>query len=178
VQTPLKRCRYSEHAVQQGAAPDTVQRRRIVARYHLAAYGLPRSVLGGRWAAQVSTEPLARQKSRADRHAGESVKHPDWKQQARAIVDGRLPALASLSYEQASLLPEVGDEAEVLLGNRTASVATFRQTIGNQQVLVTVVVALHYLGGIYSRSISDGFVFEAGHAPRAATEDEIMMNGG
>ena len=134
--------------------------------------------LGGRWATQVSTEPLARQKSRADRRAGESVKHPDWKQQARAIVDGRLPALASLSYEQASLLPEVGDEAEVLLGNRTASVATFRQTIGNQQVLVTVVVALHYLGGIYSRSISDGFVFEAGHAPRAATEDEIMMNGG
>ena len=36
------------------------QRRRVVAQYRLAAWGLPRSVVGGRWAAQVSTEPLGR----------------------------------------------------------------------------------------------------------------------
>lgn len=45
-------------AAQQGAAPVAAQRCRIVARWRLAALGLPQAVRCGRWAAQVSTEPL------------------------------------------------------------------------------------------------------------------------
>jgi hypothetical protein len=48
----------AKRAAQRGAAPDAAQRRRVVAPCCLAAWGLPRAVLGGRWAAKVSTDLL------------------------------------------------------------------------------------------------------------------------
>lgn len=106
------------------------------------------------------------------------MKNEDWQDRAQPIIKERLLVLASLSYEQAKIMPEINDEAEMTLGDRPCSIGTFRKTIDGDRTLVTVIVAANYMGGIYSRHVCEGLVFEHGKVPRAATQDETMMNGG
>jgi hypothetical protein len=86
----------------------------------------------------------------------------------------------SLTYEDVLALPEADSRDIVILGKEVL-LTIFRQSdvpALEGQVLVTVQVSRHTLGGMSTSLRERGLVFSAGNPPRPATEQEMRDSGG
>jgi hypothetical protein len=69
--------------------------------------------------------------------------------EAETLIDGRIAAWRSLTFDQASELPEARGE-EALVGGRKCMLTTFRQRVRPDEILVTVQLARPTLLGLGS----------------------------
>lgn len=95
-----------------------------------------------------------------------------FREEAVAELESRRERLRSaLSFDEAKALPSI-DISDVVFAGREAHLTIFRQDLGTQ-VLVTLQVARHGLGGVTSLRIEKGLVFSPEEAPRDATDAEL-----
>jgi len=103
-----------------------------------------------------------------------------FREEALATLDTRIAALRNThSLETASALPEAHFE-DVVIAGREVQLTVFRQSkvpFLDGQVLVTVQIARHGLGGVKSFHVERGLVFSAGASARDATARELEDSG-
>jgi hypothetical protein len=109
------------------------------------------------------------------------VKQPEaFAVEAERAVDTRIAQLRStLAFATASALPEAQFE-DVVIAGKEVLFTVFRQSnipFLAGQVLVTVQVARHGLGGVVSFQTEKGLVFSPGHPVRDATPQELQDSG-
>ena len=93
-----------------------------MAWWHLAAYGLPRPVLGGRWAAQVSTDPLYGMKAKQmTRHSELVEAFADAKRRNPAIIE-LVGAINASDLRRVKVSPDAKAALIAGLGHRNAKV--------------------------------------------------------
>lgn len=98
-----------------------------------------------------------------------------FKQESSALIASRIQQLRdTLTFEQASSCAEVTPEDLVVAGKEVL-LTTYRQsdTPMAGEVLLTVQVARHSLGGVASFQMERGLVFSRQGDPREATESEL-----
>jgi hypothetical protein len=102
-------------------------------------------------------------------------------QAALAEVQRHIQRLRNeLTYEAAKALPE-SEGSDVVIEGREVALTIFRQVglpVLGDNVLVTVQIARHALGGIVSFHTERGLVFGPLGAPRDATQQELLESGG
>jgi hypothetical protein len=85
----------------------------------------------------------------------------------------------TLTFAEAILLPESNSQ-DIVVAGKEAQLTIYRQVgVSSQdgQVLVTVQVARHALGGVVSFHIEKGIVFSPTVPARDATEKELLASG-
>lgn len=102
-----------------------------------------------------------------------------WSEAVR-VVEAHAASLAeSLTFEDALALPAAESTDIVILG-REVLLTIFRQSdvpFLAGQVLVTVQVSRHTMGGMSTSLRERGLVFSVDAPPRQATEDELRNSG-
>jgi len=100
--------------------------------------------------------------------------------EAQDTIDARVAQLrTSHTFETVSALPEAHFE-DVVIAGREVQLTVFRQSnvsFLDGQVLVTVQIARHGLGGVKSFHVEQGLVFSAGAPARVATARELEDSG-
>lgn len=99
---------------------------------------------------------------------------------AREQVQDRIARLRdSLTFDGALALPEA-DCSDIVVLDREVQLTVFRQSTLAMlpgQVLVTVQVSRHSMGGVTSAKVEQGLVFSRGIPPREATVQELADSG-
>ncbi len=93
------------------------------------------------------------------------------------LIGERIAALRSLTFDQASELPETQGE-ETLVGGRKCVLTTFRQGLRSDEILVTVQLARPTLLGLGSVHKEEGLVFRRTGSVRDASREELLASGG
>jgi len=100
--------------------------------------------------------------------------------EAERAVDARIATLRStLAFETAGALPEAQFE-DIVIAGKEVLFTVFRQSnipFMPGQVLVTVQVARHGLGGVVSFQAEKGLVFSSDAGVRDATTRELQDSG-
>ena len=104
-----------------------------------------------------------------------------FKAEAIKEVDARVAELRSTrSFETASSLPEAHAE-DIVVAGREVQLMIFRQSsvpLLAGQVLVTVQISRHGMGGVLLFRTERGLVFSPGMPARDATAEELQQSGG
>jgi len=100
-----------------------------------------------------------------------------FKAETDRAIDARIAQLRdTLTFASAGALPEAQFE-DIVIAGKEVSFTVFRQSkvpFLQGQVLVTVQVARHGLGGVVSFHAEKGLVFSAGAPVRDATTQELQ----
>ncbi len=103
-----------------------------------------------------------------------------WNEVVR-IVEAHAAGLRdSLSFDDALALP-AAESSDIVIQGKEVVLTVFRQADVpslKDQVLVTVQVSRHTMGGMSTSFRERGLVFSAGAPPRQATEEELRDSGG
>lgn len=97
--------------------------------------------------------------------------------EAARMIASRLAVLRTLTFDQASGLPEAAGEEAVVAGRKCA-LTTFRQQLTAGEVLVTVQLARRTLLRLGSVHTEQGLIFNRNGVVRDASQHELLMNGG
>lgn len=113
---------------------------------------------------------------------GSQVKAAElFKAEAIKEVDARVAQLRTArTFESASALPEAHAE-DIVIAGREVQLMIFRQSnvpFLPGQVLVTVQIARHGMGGVLLFQTEKGLVFSADAPARDATIEELQRSGG
>ena len=97
--------------------------------------------------------------------------------EAETLIARRLAELRSLTFDQASVLPEAATQ-EIVVAGRKCALATFRQNVTPEEILITVQVARRTMLGFGSRHTERGLIFNRNGSLREASQHELLMFGG
>jgi hypothetical protein len=97
--------------------------------------------------------------------------------EAETLIARRLAELRSLTFAQASALPEAAGQ-EIVVAGRKCALTTFRQNVTPREILVTVQVARRTTLGFGSRHTERGLIFTPNGSLREASRHELLMFGG
>jgi hypothetical protein len=81
-----------------------------------------------------------------------------YEMEAETLIAHRLAELRSLTFDQASVLPEAAGQ-EIVVTGRKCALTTFRQNVAPEEILITVQLARPTMFGFCSRHTERGLIF-------------------
>lgn len=99
-----------------------------------------------------------------------------YEMEVETLIARRLAELCSLTFDQASVLPEAAGE-EFVVADRKCALTTFRQNVTAEEILITVQVARRTMLGFGSRHTERGLIFNRNGTLRDASQHELLMSG-